>query len=94
LPFPQQTPRAFTKTNIEVITPGQIGCYGLFRDGAWVYIGRGDIRARLLNHLGGGNPCITRQKPTHYVDVVTTDDEATEKRLIVEFQPICNQKVG
>jgi hypothetical protein len=94
MPFPNQTPRAFTKANIEAITPGQIGCYGLFRQGAWVYVGRGDIRARLLDHFSGGNPRITREKPTHYVDVITASDVATEKALITELDPICNKKVG
>ena len=94
MPFPQQTPRAFTKANIEAITPGQVGCYGLFREGVWVYIGRGDIRDRLLSHLGGGNSCITKEKPTHWVDMVTNEDEKNEKALILEFSPVCNKKVG
>jgi len=94
MPFPQQTPRAFTRANVEDITPGQIGCYGLYRQGVWVYVGRGDVRDRLLKHLGGDNPCITREKPTYWVDVVTTDDENLEKRLILELNPICNQRIG
>jgi hypothetical protein len=67
---------------------------GLFRDNTWIYVGRGDIRTRLLEHLNGGNPCITRQKPTHWVDVVTSNDGPEEKKLILEFDPICNQKIG
>lgn len=94
MPFPSQTPRAFTKANIEAINPGQTGCYGLYREGVWIYVGRGDIRDRLLNHFNGGNACITREKPTHWVDVVTSDDVAEEKKLIVELTPVCNQKVG
>ena len=94
MPFPQQTPRTFTKANIEAITPGQMGCYGLFRQGVWVYVGRGDIRTRLLAHLNGDNPCITRERPTHWVDEVTSSDEAREKQLIVELSPVCNKKVG
>lgn len=87
-------PRAFTRANVEALNPNQIGCYGLYRQDAWVYIGRGDIRARLLAHLNGDNPCITREKPTSWVDVVTSDDENEEKRLILQHQPICNKKVG
>lgn len=94
MPFPQQTPRAFTRANIEAINPNQNGCYGLYRQGVWIYVGKGDIRARLLDHLNGGNPCITKEKPTHFVDVVTADMDNTEKRLILELKPICNQKVG
>jgi hypothetical protein len=94
MPFPQQTPRAFTRPNIEAINPGQQGCYGLFREGVWVYVGRGDIRERLLDHLSGTNSCIARQQPTHWVDTVTADSVAEEKRLIAELTPVCNQKVG
>ena len=86
--------RAFTRENVEALNPNQIGVYGLFRDNTWVYIGRGDIRARLLAHLNGDNACITRESPTHWVDVVTSDDVNEEKRLILEHQPVCNKKVG
>ena len=95
MPFPNQVPRAFTKANIEAIKLGTVGVYGLFvNQGGWVYVGRGDIRARLLDHLNGGNPCINKAKPTHYVDVITNDDENIEKQLILELKPGCNQKVG
>lgn len=94
MPFPNQTSRAFTKANIEAIKPNTNGVYGLFRQDAWVYIGRGDIRARLLAHLNGDNACITREKPTFYVDEITAEDEKREKALILEFNPICNRKVG
>ncbi len=93
--FPSQTPRAFTRANVEAITPGQYGCYGLYMGGgAWVYVGKGDIRKRLLDHLNGDNPCITRNRPTHWVDIVTNNMDALEKALILEFQPSCNKKVG
>lgn len=93
MPF-ANNPKAFTKANVEALNLGQIGCYGLYRENTWIYIGRGDIRARLLVHLGGDNSCITREKPTTWVDVVTADDEAEEKRLITQFDPVCNRRVG
>jgi hypothetical protein len=94
MPFPQQTSRPFTQASVEALTPNQIGVYGLFRTDAWVYVGRGDIRARLLSHLNGGNPAITAQRPTHYVTWVTSNDEAMEATLILELSPIANKKVG
>ena len=95
MPFPNQTARGFTRPNIEAITPGQMGCYGLFiNQGGWVYIGKGDIRKRLLEHLNGDNPCITRSAPTHYVSVVTNNLDQLEKALILECNPTCNKKVG
>jgi hypothetical protein len=94
MPFPNQTPRAFTKANVEAIRPGQDGCYGLFRASSCVYVGKGDIRVRLLAHLNGDNPCITRNAPTHWVDWVTPNMDEAEKSLILELDPVCNKKVG
>ena len=94
MPFPKQTPRPFTREDVASINAGQIGCYGIYRDGAWVYIGRGDIRTRLLSHLRGDNPEILRERPTHWVGVVTQEDETEERRLLVECRPICNQRLG
>jgi len=94
MPFPDQTPRPFTKENILAITPGQMGVYGLFKQGTWVYVGKGDIRQRLLAHFNGDNFCINIQRPTHWVDVVCSDYETREKQLILELNPVCNQRIG
>lgn len=95
MPFPPQTPRSFDLPNVEAITPGQIGVYGLLRNGAFVYIGKGDIRERLLAHLRGDNVLIAQHGPTHWVDeVVKGDPSSREKTLIIEFAPICNRRVG
>lgn len=96
MPFPIQTPREFNRQNIEAIKLNQNGVYGIFRQGVWIYIGKGDIRTRLLAHLSGGNPLILQAKPTHYVDELCIDPvmSAREKQLIIECNPICNQKVG
>lgn len=93
MPFSQEV-YPFTRAGIEWLAPGQYGCYGLFREGVWVYIGKGDIRARLLDHLNGDNACITRQGPTHWVGVVTVDLDEEEKRLIRAHRPTCNLRVG
>lgn len=94
MPFPPQTARLFTKAAIEVLNPNQNGVYGIYRSDRWIYVGRGDIRARLLSHVAGNNPAITAQRPTHFVAMVTANDVAVERQLIVELQPIANQKVG
>jgi hypothetical protein len=85
------------RQNIENLKPGQMGVYGLFREGKWVYVGMGDIRQRLLDHLNGDNPCILRERPTHWVDEVwnaSADRSRREEALIVELNPACNQRVG
>jgi hypothetical protein len=94
--FVQQAPRLFTRQNIEAINPSLSGVYGLFKEGAWVYVGKGNIRERLLAHLNGDNSFILKALPTHWVDEVCNDPvmSAREKQLILEFSPLCNQKVG
>lgn len=94
MPFPEQSPRAFTRAGIEVLSVGQKGCYGIFKSGQWIYIGKGDIRERLLSHVNGDNPCIAWSGATHYVAAVTANMDALEKSLILEHTPSCNQRVG
>ena len=93
--FVQQTPRPFTRQNVESLRAGQIGVYGLFRQNCWVYIGKGNIRERLLAHLNGDNPSIMQQAPTHWVDEVTPGDPSVrERELILTLQPRCNLRLG
>jgi excinuclease UvrABC nuclease subunit len=95
MPFVQQIPREFNRINIEAIKPGLSGVYGLFKTNQWIYVGKGDLRARLLAHLNGDNPLISSMRPTHYVDEFFPGDPSLrEKQLIVELSPACNQKVG
>lgn len=77
-----------------MLNPNQNGVYGIYRQDRWIYVGRGDIRARLLSHVAGGNPAITTQRPTHFVAMVTANDAAVERQLIIELQPLANQKIG
>ncbi len=94
MPFPEQYPRAFTEAGIGAIPPGQLGCYGLFKQDQWTYVGKGDIRSRLLAHVGGDNACIARAAPTHWVYVLTSDMDGEERRLVRELTPACNQAAG
>jgi hypothetical protein len=94
MPFQKQEPRFFNGPNVEALKPNQFGVYGLFRKGQWVYVGKGDVRQRLLDHLNGDNSCITRERPTQWVDEVTTDMDERERQLILELKPICNQRLG
>jgi len=97
MPFVQQTQRFFTKENVETINPGQFGVYGLFKEGICIYVGKGDIRKRLLDHLNGDNPCIVKAQPTHWVyEVINGDPSIREKQLITELRPwpICNERLG
>jgi excinuclease UvrABC nuclease subunit len=99
MPFPPQNPLPYTSDGIKRLHAGQKGCYGLTQRGAageaWIYVGKADdIRARLLQHLNGDNPCITAYLPTHVVAMVTAENVEQEKALILEYDPHCNKKVG
>ena len=94
MPFVQQEPKAYTRSAIEGLKPNQIGVYGIYRQNHWIYIGSGDIRARMLDHFNGDNPCIAREQPTNWVAEVTSNYIQREKTLIVEFPTACNQRVG
>ena len=96
MPFTQQIPRVFIRENIEAINPDQFGVYGLFKEGVWIYVGKGNIRKRLLDHLNGDNPCIVKAQPIHWVYEVCIDPVMSlrEKQLILDCTPLCNQQVG
>lgn len=74
--------------------PNQKGVYGLFKNNQWVYIGSGDIRSRMLDHLNGDNTCINAYMPTHWVAEVSSFYREREKELILEYDPVCNRRVG
>jgi excinuclease UvrABC nuclease subunit len=94
VPFPNQVPTLYTRANIEALAPNQSGCYGIFKSGEWIYVGKGDIRQRLLDHFNGDNYCIVSKVPTHLVTAVSAVPDALEKSLITELRPSCNQRVG
>jgi hypothetical protein len=96
MPFIQQIPHSFNHQDVLVLNPNQNGIYGLFKEGQWVYVGKGDIKQRLLAHLNGDNQLILRASPTHWVAELCNEPvtDAREKQLILELQPLCNQKIG
>ena len=93
MPFPPQKPKPFDRKSVESLRPGQIGCYGLFRKDRWVYIGKGDIRQRLLGHLAGDIVRVLHSRPTHWVSVETADCDALEAELILACDPICKPAI-
>lgn len=47
-----------------------------------------------MDHLNGDIPCIIQHDPTHWVATVLVGFDEKEKKLILEFDPPCNQRVG
>lgn len=93
--FSGQVPRVFSKLDIERFKTDQIGVYGILGHKGWIYVGKGDIRERLLAHLNGDNPSVISQRPTHWMFEITDGDPSRrEKELIRELKPVCNDRVG
>lgn len=90
-----QTPhRPFTKDNILALKASQYGVYGIHNGVKWLYVGKGDIRMRMLAHYNGDIPSLWRYSPVKWCAVVTSNADALEKAEIIRLQPLCNQRVG
>ena len=94
MPFPPQRPKPFDRPSVETLNAGLVGCYGLFREDRWVYIGKGQIRERLLAHLDGDDPSILQSGPTHWVAVETADYDTLQRELVVACSPVCQSDRG
>jgi hypothetical protein len=93
--MPFQFPmRPYTSVDVLMLQEGQNGVYGIFRGTACIYVGKGDVRSRLLDHLNNDNPCISSNKPDQWTAVITPDADDLEKKLIYEYKPFCNKRVG
>ena len=86
--FPPQKPKPFDRSSVESFNPGAMGCYGLFREDRWLYIGKGNILEGLLAHLGGHAPWSVRDGPTHWVAVETPHYDAIQEELILTCDPL------
>jgi hypothetical protein len=87
--FPPQKPQPFERSAVAGLRAGVVGCYGLFRRERWVYIGTGDIRARLLAHLDGDRPWLAGDEPTHWVVIETSEYETAARDLVIACAPSC-----
>ncbi len=94
MPFPQQTARFFTTLGVGSVPDNLRGVYGLFRDqGPWIYVGKGEIKNRLQDHLRGDIPCIIQNGATHFY-IEEGSSLIREKELIRELKPLCNERIG
>lgn len=87
----------WSRASILKNAPTVSGVYAIFKPETWIYIGEGEsIRGRLLDHLNGDNPCITRSVPTGFQYEIVGERQrvARQDQLIVQLNPACNQKVG
>lgn len=89
----------FNRDSIIANAPRASGVYALFTAGGqrWTYFGEsGNIEARLLEHLNGDNPCITRNAPNgfQFEAVPAYQRVARQNQLIANLVSLCNQQMG
>jgi hypothetical protein len=93
MPFPDQPRRPFAREEIERLPAGARGVYGLFDAEGCVFVGKGNLRERLLGHLKGGfleeARCIRRHAPTYWLCEETEQFVVRHMGLVVEYQPRC-----
>ena len=74
------------------------GVYAIFNSQNWIYFGEsGEIQGRLLEHLNGYNPYITRSAPTGFqFELVAGHAQrvARQNQLIASLGSLCNQRMG
>lgn len=94
---PGQSGFSFTRASILASAPAQSGVYAIYNPQSFIYFGEGqDIRARLLDHLNGDNPCILRHQPTGFV-FETADAYlrvGRQDQLILQLGSLCNKRLG
>ena len=80
--------------SINRYAPEASGIYGLY-NAVWIYVGQADsIRAQMLAHLYGDNPCITHYQPSGFAfELVSPEDHGTRlEELIRLLEPLCKGK--
>jgi hypothetical protein len=93
MPFPDQPRRPFLREEIERVADGVRGVYGLFNEEGCVFVGKGNLRDRLLGHLKGGYTeearCIRDRAPTYWLCEETENFVVRHMGLVVEYRPRC-----
>ena len=93
MPFPDQPRRPFAAEEIERLPVGKRGVYGLFNEECCVFIGKGNLRERLLLHLKSGYTeearCIRKNSPTYFLVEETENFVVRHMGLVVEYEPKC-----
>jgi hypothetical protein len=93
VPFPDQPRCPFTPEEIARVPEGKRGVYGLFNEAGCVFVGKGNLRERLLLHLKPGYTeearCIRKAAPTYFLFEVTENFVVRHMGLAVEYAPQC-----
>ncbi len=93
MPFPGQPRRPFAAGEIERLPPGKRGVYGLFNEEGCIFVGKGNLRERLLLHLKPGYTeearCVRNSAPAWFMIEETENFVVRHMGLVVEYRPKC-----
>jgi hypothetical protein len=93
VPWSNSTCYAFSRASVMLHVPERSGVYVVQSETTWIYVGEGEnIRALLLEHLDGDNPCITvfPGLTFSYELVARAARTWRQNELVSEFRPLCN----
>jgi hypothetical protein len=80
--------------SINRYAPEAPGIYGLY-NALWIYIGQTkNLRAQMLGHFYGDNPCIVHYQPSGFAfELVSPQDHCRGfEELIRQLEPLCRGK--
>lgn len=92
--IPHEPAYAFEEESVLAYAPQRMGVYVIFKGNKWIYIGHGDIQARLIGHVHGDIPDIQSEGPSWFMfELYSSEDAAIarEKILVLSFRPLCNR---
>jgi predicted GIY-YIG superfamily endonuclease len=84
----------YNPASVRQNTPAASGVYGIFTAHEWIYIGETtDVQARLLQHLNGDHPCISKSGATAFSFELAPESRrvARYSALVREYLPVCNR---
>ena len=86
----------WTYQSIMANAPDQSGVYAIYNQNQWIYFGEGkSVRARLLAHWNGDNPCILTNNPTGFnFELMTEAQRVARQNALIAGGSLCNQMFG
>jgi hypothetical protein len=95
MPFPDQPRRSLNAEEIARLPEGVRGVYGLFNEAGCVFVGKGNLKERLLSHLKAGYSeearCIRKNAPSYFLVEETENFVVRHMGLVVEYEPACGR---
>jgi len=97
VPWKNSTSYRFDRASVAIHAPPESGVYAIFAGTTWIYVGESlDIRAQLMEHLDGDNPCFTVFPGLMWSYELHLSETCAWRQgeLVREFHPVCNSSWG